>query len=415
MKLNQNLYDLVVIGGGPAGFFGAISCLEKNSNLSICILERGHQLLSKVLASGGGRCNVTYACFEPAQLALNYPRGSKALRGPFTRFQPHDTIRWFETKGVPLKTEKDGRVFPVSDSSKTIQACLVQTAKDLGVDISIQSEVDSIQPTQNQDFNILLNTGTEIRTRKILLATGGNPQSFPLAEGLGHSIQPPVPSLFTFDIDDSLLEELSGLSVQDAEIQLAGTKLKQRGPVLITHWGLSGPAILKLSAWGARTLYEKKYQTGLLLNWLPAYNQDSLFQRLLKEKDLANHHQIKTTDPTQTLPRRMWKRLIEAAGIPDDTTWNTVSRNQLNTLATLLTRTELFIQGKGEFKEEFVTCGGVNLKEVNFKTMESKLCPGVYFAGELLDIDGITGGFNFQNAWTTGWIAGQAIAESLTE
>ena len=413
--MNINQFDLVVIGGGPAGFFGAISCLEKNPNLSACILERGHQLLSKILASGGGRCNVTHACFDPSQLILNYPRGSKALRGPFTRFQPHNTIEWFEAKGVPLKTEKDGRVFPVSDSSKTIQTCLVQSAKDLGINIMIQSEVNGIQPKKNQCFNILLNTGNEIQAQKILLATGGNPQSYPLAEQLGHSIQTPAPSLFTFDIQDPLLEGLSGLSVQDAELQLYGTKFKQRGPVLITHWGLSGPAALKLSAWGARVLYENQYKAGILINWLPTFNQDSLYQYFLNQKNLTNHHQIKTADPTQTLPRRMWKRLVELSEIADDTTWHTATKKQLNALATLLTRTELKIQGKGEFKEEFVTCGGITLKEINFKTMESKICPGVYFAGELLDIDGITGGFNFQSAWTTGWIAGKAIAEVLSK
>jgi len=414
MDLNKTLFDLTIIGGGPAGFFCAISCLEKNPTLKVCIIEKGYQLLSKVLVSGGGRCNVTNACFDPAQLVLNYPRGGKALRGPFTRFQPRDTIKWFESRGVLLKTEQDGRVFPASDSAKTIQSCLVRAAQDLGANILSQSGVEGIQPLPNQSFQILLNTGTKILARKVLLATGGSPQAYPLAESLGHSILAPAPSLFSFNIHSPLLEGLSGLSIQDAEIQLAGTKFRQRGPVLITHWGLSGPAVLKLSAWGARVLFEQNYQANLLLNWLPTFNQDSLFQRFLSEKDLTNNHLIQTTDPTHTLPRRIWKRLIDMAGISNDAAWHVASKNQLNALSTLLTRTELKIQGKGEFKEEFVTCGGVDLKEINFKTMESKICQGIYFAGELLDIDGVTGGFNFQNAWTTGWIAGQAIAEALS-
>ena len=323
-------------------------------------------------------------------------------------------MKWFEARGVPLKTENDGRVFPLSDSSQTIYTCLVQTAKDLGAHIFTRIGVESIRPRPDHSFTVLLSTGTALQARKILLATGGTPQSYPLAVTLGHTIQPPAPSLFTFTIDDPLLKGLAGLSIQDAELQLCGTKFKQRGPVLVTHWGISGPAVLKLSAWGARVLYEHTYQATLLLNWLPVFNQDSLFQRFLSEKNLPNHHQIQTTDPAQILPRRIWKRLVETAGIAVDITWHTASKSQLNTLAALITRTELVIGGKGEFKEEFVTCGGITLKEVDFKTMQSKICPGLYFAGELLDIDGVTGGFNFQNAWTTGWIAGQAIAEALS-
>ncbi len=420
---------IVVIGGGAAGFFGAVTCASAHPHTQVTLLEAGRQPLSKVRISGGGRCNVTHACFDPTLLVQNYPRGSKALRGAFTRFQAKDTVAWFEAHGVRLKTESDGRMFPVTDNSETIVNCLLKVAEDAGVKLRTGTPVKSVRqhppvlspveqasrlyspvPTQGE-FEVELKNGEILRCDRLLLATGSNPQGYAIAKELGHTIEPPVPSLFTFNIRDSRLQDLSGVSVDNVCLRLpeAGKTLKeQTGPLLITHWGLSGPAVLKLSAWGARFLHEHDYQTPLLINWLPQYNQESLSQLLLTVKSEQPKRQITSSCPVP-LPKRLWMSLVLSVGISAEERWAEVSKKALNQLVQELTQGRFSIKGKGVFKEEFVTCGGVSLKEVDFKMMESRLVPGLYFAGEILDIDGVTGGFNFQSAWTTGWLAGQTM------
>ncbi len=404
---------IVVIGGGAAGFFAAVACASAHPHTQVTLLEAGRHPLSKVLISGGGRCNVTHACFEPALLVQNYPRGSKALRGAFTRFQAKDTVAWFEKHGVRLKTESDGRMFPVTDDSETIVNCLMEAAQDAGVKLRTGATVKSLKKggSVEQEFEVELRNGEILKCDRILLATGSNPQGYAIAKAFGHTLESPVPSLFTFNIPDSRLQDLAGVSVNNACLRLpqAGKTLKeQTGPVLITHWGLSGPAVLKLSAWGARFLHEQHYQTPLLINWLPQYNQDNLRQMLFAVKSQLPQRQITTSCPVP-LPKRLWMSLVISVGITTQERWAEVSKKALNQLIQELNQGQYLIKGKGVFKEEFVTCGGISLKEVDFKTMESRLVPGLYFAGEILDIDGITGGFNFQSAWTTGWLAGQAM------
>ncbi|MBP0014091.1 MAG: NAD(P)/FAD-dependent oxidoreductase [Roseofilum sp. SBFL] len=403
---------ILIIGGGAAGFFAAISCKTAHPQTEVTLLEAGKTLLSKLLISGGGRCNVTHACFDPAALVQSYPRGAKALRGAFTRFQPSDTIAWFESHGVSLKTERDGRMFPVTNDSQTIADCLIQQAKTLGVEIHTRSPVLGVN-AEDRQFRVQVKSGQELLEMKgdrLLFATGSHPSGYQLAQRLGHTVVPPVPSLFTFKINDDPLRELTGISVTQARVDLPELKLSQTGPVLITHWGLSGPAILKLSAWGARDLKQTQYQAPLRVNWLPQSRPDDLRQLLLKVKSQLGAKNLWANCPVP-IPRRLWQYLLEKAGIGDRLQWAQFSKTQLNKLLQTLTQDHYQISGKGIFKEEFVTCGGIPLKEVNFKTLESRCCPGLHFAGEILDIDGITGGFNFQNAWTTGWLAGQGMIQ----
>ncbi|MBD2048411.1 NAD(P)/FAD-dependent oxidoreductase [Coleofasciculus sp. FACHB-64] len=408
---------VVVIGGGAAGFFGAITCAETYPQAQVILLEAGRQPLSKVRISGGGRCNVTHACFDPAGLVQYYPRGGKALRGAFSRFQAKDTVVWFSDRGVQLKTEPDGRMFPITDSSETIVDCLFEAARASGVQIrrgtpvdKIFRQVTSLNQPLDTGFEIQLKSGEILKCDRILLATGSNPQGYRWAKTLGHTIEPPVPSLFTFTISDTRLQDLAGVSVESARLRLGvgKTQLEQIGPLLITHWGLSGPAALKLSAWAARMLHDCNYRTTLQINWLPQYNPEKLREMLLAVKSQLPQRAISTSCPLP-LPRRLWQSLIAAVGISGEQRWAELSNKVLNQLIQELSEGKYQIQGKGVFKEEFVTCGGVNLKEVNFKTMESRICPGLYFAGEILDIDGVTGGFNFQSAWTTAYLAGQAM------
>jgi predicted Rossmann fold flavoprotein len=401
--------QLIVIGGGAAGFFAAIVCAEKNPNQRVILLEKTATLLTKVRISGGGRCNVTSACFDPAILVQHYPRGGAALRGPFTRFQPRDTIEWFARHGVSLKTEADSRVFPVTDRSSTIVECLINAAQRANVAIRTSITIDAIERGDRSGFVVRSKSGEPLSADRILLATGSNRHGYQWAAALGHTIEPPVPSLFTFAMDDPRLQGLAGISVQNAQVQIDGTRLQQRGPLLITHWGLSGPAILKLSAWGARVLHDRQYQTEVCLNWLPDCDEDQLRQKLSTIKSEQARQIIAATSPLG-LPLRLWQRLIGAAGITAELRWTDFSKRQMTALIEQLLHGVYHMIGKGAFKEEFVTCGGVNLDEVNFKTMESRNCPGLHFAGEILDIDGVTGGFNFQAAWTTGWLAGQAVA-----
>jgi hypothetical protein len=398
---------LIVIGGGAAGFFGAIAAAQANPDARVILLEKTRQPLAKVRISGGGRCNVTHACFDPALLVQHYPRGNKALRGPFTRFQPRDTIAWFAACGVQLKTEADGRMFPVTDSSETIIHCLLNQARLANVEVRTECGVSAIERKET-GFELLLNNEERLSCARLLVATGGTAKTFGWLEALGHTIQPLVPSLFTFNVPDSPLKELSGISVPKAHLHIEGTSLEQTGPLLITHWGFSGPAVLKLSAWGARLLHDCAYQAKLVVNWLPEDSLQELRQKLLDYKSTYPTRLVVTDSPTE-LPRNLWKKLAETAGIEAGLRWAFLSKQHLDALLRILHSGVFKISGKTTYKEEFVTCGGVCLDEVNFKTMESRVVPGLYFAGEVLDIDGVTGGFNFQNAWTTSWLAGQAM------
>ena len=403
---------IAIIGGGAAGFFAAIASARANPANEVSIYERGSAFLTKVRISGGGRCNVTHACFDPRALSEHYPRGERALISPLHRFSPSDTVTWFEERGVRLKTEPDGRMFPVTDSSQTIIDCLVNEAKAAGVRLFSRKGVTRAHRGSPQGFELSFDGAEVVTCDRLLLATGGSrsPSGAQIAESLGHSTTPPVPSLFSFHVAASWLRLLPGVSVQDVEASIAGTPLRERGPLLITHNGVSGPAILRLSAWGARVLHGMDYEFNLRVNWLPDLNHDQIRAQLQASRESTPNRQV-ANSPMARLPARLWEQLALAAGIDPETRWNTLSRADANALAGLLTRTELEVNGKSLNKEEFVTCGGVNLREIDFKTMESRITPGLYFAGELLDLDGITGGFNFQAAWTTGWIAGQAMAE----
>jgi predicted Rossmann fold flavoprotein len=402
---------IVVIGGGAAGFFGAIACTQANPQAQVTLIEASRQPLAKVLISGGGRCNVTHACFEPKNLVQNYPRGGKALLGTFTRFQPLDTISWFAAHGVNLKTEADGRMFPITDRAETIAECLIREAFAAKIELCIGTPVSAVT-RKNEGFEIVLKSGETKQCDRLLLATGSSLAGYKIAKELGHDIQSPVPSLFTFNIADPQLRELAGISVNSVNVKLSGTgknPLQQTGSLLITHWGVSGPAVLKLSAWGARILHENRYQHKLIINWLPHLSPEEVRQKLLEvktewgKKAIALHRGV-------DLPHRLWQYIIQRSNITIEDRWAAISNKTLNQLVQEITQGEYLITGKGVFKEEFVTCGGVNLKEVNFKTMESKLVPGLHFAGEILDIDGVTGGFNFQSAWTTAYLAGQAMS-----
>jgi predicted Rossmann fold flavoprotein len=399
-------YDVIVAGGGAAGFFTAINVAERNPKLKIAILERGKEVLAKVRISGGGRCNVTHACFVPADLVKFYPRGEKELRGPFNRFCSGDTIEWFEKQGVELKAEEDGRMFPVTDSSQTIIDCFLAAAKKYKIDILTGQ---SIQSLYNAETHWKIETQSDVFiAEKLVMATGSNPKMWEMMEELGHKIVPPVPSLFTFNIKDPRIKELMGVSAV-ASVAVKGSKLEAGGPLLITHWGMSGPGILRLSAWGARELADRQYNFTIIVNWLNEMEFDECEDFL---KELKQEHAKKTVGKKCLFdfPNRLWDSLVTASGIVPDTRWADLTKNQLQALAGQLTQGEYQVNGKSTFKEEFVTAGGINLKEVNFKTMQSKYYENLYFTGEILDIDAITGGFNFQNAWTGGFIAAEAIA-----
>lgn len=407
----DNSKKVIVLGGGAAGFFGAIACAQENSRCEVVILEKTRQLLTKVKISGGGRCNVTHACFDPAQLVKYYPRGGQALRGPFTCFQPKDVIAWFEAKGVKLKVESDGRMFPVTDRSETIIDCLMKQAKECGIEVRTECNIITIEKSDN-GYNLVSSLGENIHADVLLISTGSASKIFELLHQLGHRIIPSVPSLFTFNVPDSPLLELAGVSVPDVMAKIEGTSLIQEGPILVTHWGFSGPAILKLSAWGARILYDLKYQATLSINWLPRMTQEEIRSCLEETKGSSPAKQMKNECPFP-LPRQLWKKLIDLSGIPQELKWVAASKKHFNQLILHLQKSRFNIHGKSTYKDEFVTCGGVSLDEINFKTMESRICPGLYFAGEALDIDGVTGGFNFQNAWTTSWIAGKSIGMAI--
>lgn len=402
--MNQN-FDIIVVGGGAAGFFTAINIVEKNPKLKVAILERGAEVLQKVRISGGGRCNVTHACFEPNELVKFYPRGEKELRGPFHQFCSGDTIEWFEKHGVELKIEADGRMFPVSNSSQTIIDCFLKATQKLGIAVLTGQSVHSIFKKDNlwkietQNENYL--------AEKLILATGSNPKVWEMLQTFGHAVVSPVPSLFTFNIKDSRIKELPGVAAQ-VTVKVKDTKLTSTGPLLITHWGMSGPAILKLSAWGARILHDKNYQFTIFVNWLNDADKADVEKKL---KDLKQEHAKKSVSKKSPfeITNRLWESLVLASGIEVETKWADLSKTQLQNLTNQLTNGIFPVNGKSTFKEEFVTAGGIDLKEINFKTMESKLHENLYFAGEIVNIDAITGGFNFQNAWTSGFIVAKAI------
>ena len=408
----MNLRRIIVVGGGAAGFFAAITAAEASPGAQVTVLERGPQFLSKVRISGGGRCNVTHSMFDSRQFAARYPRGEQALIGAFRRFQAGDTVAWFESRGVRLKTESDGRMFPVTDSSETIVNCLMNAAKSAKVSVRTNCGVDSAARGE-QGFDLVLTGGEKISCDCLLLATGGCRAAVAgqLAAALGHTIESPVPSLFTFHIAVPWLRELAGVSVESAEVCVPGTELRERGPLLVTHWGLSGPVALRLSAWGARELHECDYKFQLLVNWLPQLSAELLLKEITTRRQ-GQGAKLVVNASIAPLTARLWEALVLASGLSRETRWASLTRAQQHQLIQQTSRTELSVTGKSLNKDEFVTCGGVKLGEVNFKTMESRVCPGLYFAGELLDIDGITGGFNFQAAWTTGWIAGNAMVAS---
>jgi predicted Rossmann fold flavoprotein len=404
---------IAIAGGGAAGFFAAIAAAEAAPKARVAIYEKTAHFLSKVRISGGGRCNVTHACFEPKEFSTRYPRGDKALISPFQRFQASDTVRWFAARGVILKTEPDGRMFPTTDNSQTIIDCLMSEASRLGISLEANCGLERAEKI-GKEFALNLAGGKTTRVDQLLLATGGCRTAAlgSLAVSLGHTLAEPVPSLFTFHVDCPWLRELAGVSLPEVQLGIPGAKLRERGPLLATHWGLSGPAVLRLSAWGARALHKLNYNFALLAQWLPDETEESLRKTLESVAARQPAKQVNNT-PLHPLPSRLWEKLAAASGIPAETRWASLNKQQLRGLIQQLLRTEFRVTGKSLNKDEFVTCGGVNLKEIDFKTMQSKLCPGLYFAGEVIDVDGITGGFNFQAAWTTGWIAGNSMAGAV--
>lgn len=400
--------DVIIVGGGAAGFFAAINIAVQNPDLKVTILERGKEGLTKVKVSGGGRCNVTHAEFIPQELVQNYPRGEKELLGPFHKFMTGDTIEWFEKRGVALKIEDDGRMFPVSNSSQTIIDCFLNEAEKHGVEVLYNHSVKSID-NNGKSFKIDTLQGS-FSSEKVLIATGSNPKIWHLLENLGHTISQPVPSLFTFNITDERIKDIPGVVAKDVEIKVLGTNLSSEGPLLITHWGMSAPSILKLSAFGALALAECDYKFQIEVNFIKQTFEDCLETLKVLKQDLAKKAVFKSTQ--FDIPKRLWHKLVLASQMNTETRWADLNRQQLEDLAGQLTQAIFMVDGKSTFKEEFVTAGGVNLKEVNFKTFESKRVNNLYFAGEVLNIDAVTGGFNFQNAWTGAYIAAQAIANS---
>lgn len=401
---------LIVIGGGAAGFFCAVNAARSSPSLEVVIVEKSSKLLSKVRISGGGRCNVTHACFSIAEMIKKYPRGSSFLKKAFHHFFTTDTIIWFRERGVDLKTESDGRMFPSSNCSQTIVDCLMQEANRYGVQILLNIEVKGVGKS-DAGFKLSIANDTILAADFLCIASGGYPKStqFEWLQKIGHRIESPVPSLFTFNMPGNPINALMGIAVERVQVKIIGSKLADEGPLLITHWGMSGPAILKLSAWGARELAAKNWQFGIIVNWLPAYNEQSLREKFqLVRFDIAAQ-KISNRNPF-LLPQRLWDYLLQQSGVNENSRWADLPAKEQNKLIKNICTQEFAVNGKTTFKEEFVTSGGVALDEVEHASMQSKILPGLYFAGEVLNVDGVTGGFNFQNAWTTGWIAANAIA-----
>ena len=398
---------VIIIGGGAAGFFTAINAKEMNPELDITILEKGKEVLQKVKISGGGRCNVTHACFEPKELVQFYPRGEKELLGPFHQFMTGDTFEWFENNGIPLKIEKDNRVFPESNSSQTIVDCFLNKTKRLGISVLKNHGVTTIQKQDNSW--LVITKEKQFVCDAVVMAAGSSKKVWELSKALRHSIISPVPSLFTFNIKDFRIKDLLGISVPNATVQLEDTNLEASGPLLITHWGMSGPAILKLSAFGARVLAKKNYEYKVQVDWLSRPTH-KIVNVLLNLKKKHSKKQVIVRSPFEEIPKRLWERFVLATTIKTSFNWADVSHDQIDALANQLTKSIFTAKGKSTFKEEFVTAGGVDLKEINFKNFESKLQNNLFFVGEVLNIDAVTGGFNFQNAWTGGWLCAKALA-----
>ena len=403
---------LIVVGGGAAGFFCAVNAARLNPQLNVVLVEKTNKLLSKVKVSGGGRCNVTHACFDRVAMSNKYPRGGNFVKKTFHQFFTTDTIEWFKERGVALKQEKDGRMFPVTDFSQTIVDCLLDEANKYGVEILMNAEVKKINVQQSK-FNIQFSTGKLLEADFICIASGGYPKSslFEWLKELGHSIEEPVPSLFTFNMPGHPIRELMGVTVENVSVKIAGTKLQQDGPLLITHWGLSGPAILKLSAWGARELAIKNYDFKTSVSWLPDYNEQQLSQKFQSLRFDIAAQKVANKNPFG-LPTRLWEFLLNYSEVNPERRWTDLSSKEANRLIRNLCNCEFDVKGKTTFKEEFVTAGGIKLNEIDHNTMMSKKVPNLFFAGEVMDVDGVTGGFNFQHAWTSGFIAATAIAKS---
>ena len=401
---------IVVIGGGASGFFGAITAAETFPEATVTILEKTRTVLNKVRISGGGRCNVTHACFDNRQLVKHYPRGEKPLRSLLNQFDATATVNWFETRGVRLKTEADGRMFPATNTSETIVDCLLNTARRLGVDVRTSCGVASLRQNESGQWAVELLTGETILADRVLIATGGYPQtaSYGWLPAQTEALISPVPSLFTFTVPDSPLLPLAGVSVANAGVSVAGTKQEQRGPLLLTHWGFSGPAVLRLSAWAARDLANVNYRFTLRINWIPTLTNNELRMALQDFRQQNGRKQVISQNPFG-LPTRLWQALASESGISETQRWADLPAKPLNQLAERLTNSQFQVAGKSTFKDEFVTCGGVDFDSLNPQTLESNAQPGLFFAGEVLNVDGITGGFNFQSAWTTGYVAGLTI------
>ncbi|NDV63562.1 NAD(P)/FAD-dependent oxidoreductase [Puniceicoccales bacterium CK1056] len=411
-QASQKHPQIAIIGGGAAGFFCALTVAEANPDARVTIYEKGKHFLQKVKVSGGGRCNVTHSCFDPASLATFYPRGSRELRGAFHRWQPQGTIDWFSQRGVELKTEEDGRMFPVTDDSQTIIDCFMQSAREGGVVLRTGLALEKLAPAPDGSFTLGFSDGSTARADKACIACGSLKAS-PLSrmiQSLGHTIEPLAPSLFAFNVSDRRIIGLAGLSVQDASVRVLASSAPQSGPLLITHRGFSGPAILRLSAWEARALQEAFYEFEISINWLGNVSESQLQESFNRYRKSSGKATVKNKHPG-AIPRRLWDRFMETAGVAPDTRWAQLPKDQETALARALLDSRFEVRGKTTNKEEFVTCGGVHLKEIDFRRMESRLVPGLHFAGECLDIDGLTGGFNFQAAWTAGHIAGLAMAE----
>ena len=403
--------QLIVIGGGAAGFFCAVNAARMNPGLRVVIIEKTNKLLSKVKVSGGGRCNITHACFDIVAMSKQYPRGQNFVKKIFHQFFTTDTIQWFEERGVKLKTEIDGRMFPVTDSSQTIIDCLLKEANKYEVQIILNAEVKSVVYLEDH-FEVKLSDSRLLTPDYLCIACGGYPKSsmFNWLTEMGHSIEEPVPSLFTFNLPGHPITKLMGVSVANAKVKIAGSKLEQDGPLLITHWGLSGPAVLKLSAWGARELGAMCYEFRAIVNWIPEFNEQGIKEKFQQFRKI-NASQKLVGKNNFGLPNRLWEFLAEQSGVTKEMRWADLSSAVQNKFIKNINAYECGVKGKTTFKEEFVTAGGIKLNEVDPNTMMSKKVPNLFFAGEVLDVDGITGGFNFQHAWTSGWIAAKSIAE----
>ena len=402
--------QIIVIGGGAAGFFGAIAAAENNPNAKVILLEKNRTVLNKVRISGGGRCNVTHACFDSKQLAKFYPRGGAFLRPLFNQFNVQNTVQWFENQGVELKKESDGRMFPITDNSETIAQSLEQKAKQLGVTVMTSFGVSKINFENNQITSLELQSGEILPADSVLVTTGGSPNitGYQWLMDTGHTIVSPVPSLFTFNVPTSHFHDLAGVSVQKASVKVAGKKLIQDGALLVTHWGFSAPAVLKLSAWGARELADLLYDFTAIINWIPDVSEKKI-REIFDEIKKTNPKKLIQSNQQFELPSRLWKRFCELSEIDENLRWIDLTIKHTNKLIENLINSSQKVQGKTTFKEEFVTCGGIDLSEINPETLESKFIKGLFFAGEVLDIDAVTGGYNFQAAWTTGFVAGKNL------